>query len=68
MNVINGESEVKSETRISGDTAYFSSPTSGVKKTVLAGKDVIFASQTWYPHLFNDFIKNRLSEKKVYGL
>ena len=64
VNIINGQSEVKSETTISGDIAYFSSPTSGVKKTVLAGKEVIFASQTRYPHLFNDFIKNRLSEKK----
>jgi len=64
VNIINGQSEVKSETTISGDIAYYSSPTSGVKKTVLAGKEVIFASQTRYPHLFNDFIKNRLSEKK----
>ena len=56
VNVINGQSVVKSETRINGDTACYSSPTSGVNKTIPAGRDVIFASQTRYPHLFNDFI------------
>ena len=63
VNIINGQSEMKTETTIKDDIAYFNSPTSGVKKTVLAGKGVIFASQTRYPHLFNDFIKNRISEK-----
>ena len=64
VNIINGQSEMKSETTIKDDIAYFNSPTSSVKKTVPAGKGVIFASQTRYPHLFNDFIKNRISEKK----
>lgn len=64
VNIKNGPSEMKSETTIKDDIAYFNSPTSGVKKTLLAGKGVIFASQTRYPHLFNDFIKNRISEKK----
>jgi len=64
VSVINGQSVVKSVTTIDGDSAYFSSPTSGVKKTIHVRKDLVIASQTRYPHLFNDFIKNRNSEKK----
>ncbi|MBP1666337.1 MAG: hypothetical protein H6Q23_1197 [Bacteroidetes bacterium] len=64
MNVINGESIVKTVTKITGDTAYFSSPSSGVSRAIPVGRDVIFGSQTWYPHLYDDFIKNRITEKK----
>jgi transglutaminase-like putative cysteine protease len=64
VSVINGESVVKSISRITSDTAYFTSPTSGVKKTIPVERDVIFTSPTWYPHLFTDFIKKSLDEKK----
>jgi hypothetical protein len=64
MNVINGESVVKTRTRITGDTAFFSSPTSGVNKEIPINREIIFASQTWYPHLFNDFIRKNGTEKK----
>ena len=64
MDVINGESVVTTITRIAGDTAFFSSPTSGVNKTIPVDRDVIFNSQTWYPNLYNDFIKKGTSEKK----
>jgi hypothetical protein len=64
MNVINSESIVKTVTKITGDTAYFSSPSSGVSRAIPVGRDVIFGSQTWYPHLYDDFIKNRITEKK----
>jgi len=62
--VINGESVVKTVTRITSDTAYFSSPTSGVSSAIPVGRDVIFGSQTWYPHLYDDFIKKNIPEKK----
>jgi len=62
--VINGESVVKTVTRITSDTAYFSSPTSGVSSAIPVGRDVIFGSQTWYPHLYDDFIKKSIPEKK----
>jgi len=68
VDVINGESVVSTITKITGDTAWYSSPTSGVRKAIPAGSDVIFASQSWYPHLYNDFIKMNVAEKryKVY--
>lgn len=68
VDVINGKSVVTSLTKITGDTAWFSSPTSGIQKTIPAGPDVIFASMTWNPHLYNDFIKMKGTEKryKVY--
>ncbi len=62
--VINGESVVKTVTRVISDTAYFSSPTSGVSSAIPVGRDVIFGSQTWYPHLYDDFIKKNIPEKK----
>ena len=64
IKVINGESVVKTITRIATDTAWFECPSSGVNESVPVGKDVIFASQTWYPHLYKDFIVNHLEEKK----
>ena len=68
MSVINGESVVTTITRIDGDTAWFSSPTSGVRKTILIAGDVIFNSMSWYPNLYNDFILKGSSENryKVY--
>jgi hypothetical protein len=70
VSVINGASVVKTITRIGNDTAFFSSPTSGVSKVIPFGRDVIFGSQTWYPHLYIDFIKNGIREKsyKVYDI
>ncbi|MBP1667336.1 MAG: hypothetical protein H6Q23_2196, partial [Bacteroidetes bacterium] len=64
MNVINAESIVTTLTRIASDTAWYSSPTSGVKKAIPVDKDVIFASQVWYPHLYDDFVVKSTSEKK----
>jgi predicted transcriptional regulator with HTH domain len=64
MDVINGESLVTTLTRITGDTAWYSSPTSGVNKAIPVDMDVIFASQSWYPHLYDDFIVKSTSEKK----
>ena len=64
INVINGESLVTTLTRIAGDTAWYSSPTSGVNKAIPVEMDVIFASQSWYPHLYDDFIVKSTSEKK----
>lgn len=64
MDVINGESVVTTITRIDGDTAFFSSPTSGVNKTIFIDSDVIFNSQSWYPNLYDDFIVKGTSEKK----
>ncbi|OFY68088.1 MAG: hypothetical protein A2V64_08665 [Bacteroidetes bacterium RBG_13_43_22] len=64
MDVINGESVVTTITRITGDTARFSSPTSGVNKTIPVDRNVIFNSQTWYPNLYDDFIVKGTSEKK----
>ena len=63
IRVINGQSVVKSTTRIAGDTAYYSSATSGTTKAIPAGRDVIFSSQTRYPYLFEDFIKKGINEK-----
>jgi tetratricopeptide (TPR) repeat protein len=64
MSVKNGESVVTTITRIAGDTAWFSSPTSGVRKTIPIAGDVIINSLTWYPNLYNDFILKGSSEKK----
>ena len=64
MDVINGKSVVTTITRITGDTAWYSSPTSGVNKSIPVDMDVIFASQSWYPHLYDDFIVKSSSEKK----
>jgi len=64
VDVINGESVVTTITRISGDTAWFSSPTSGIKKAIPIDPDVILTSQSWYPHLYNDFIKMKGTEKR----
>jgi hypothetical protein len=64
VNLTTGQSTVKFTTKITSDTVYFSSPTSGINKTFQVDKDVIFASQTRYPHLFTDFIKKGLNEKK----
>jgi transglutaminase-like putative cysteine protease len=63
INVINGESVMRFVTRISGDTAYYESPTSGIKKAIPAGEDVIFNSLTRHPHLFRDFIGNGIAKK-----
>ncbi|MCU0461012.1 MAG: tetratricopeptide repeat protein [Bacteroidales bacterium] len=64
VDVINGESVVTTQTRITGDTAWFSSHTSGVKKAIHIDPDVIFTSLSWYPHLYNDFIKMKGTEKR----
>ncbi len=64
MDVINGESVVTTITRITGDTAWYSSPTSGVNKAIPVDTDVIIASQSWYPHLYDDFIVKSTTEKK----
>jgi len=64
MDAINGESVVTTLTRIAGDTAWFSSPTSRVNKTIPIDRDVIFNSQSWYPNLYDDFIVKGTSEKK----
>src|SRR4030042_1834583 len=68
VDIINGESVVTTLTRITGDTAWFSTPCSGMKKAIPIDHDVIFTSQSWYPHLFYDFIKMKGTEKryKVY--
>ena len=68
VDIINGESVVTTLTRIAGDTAWFSTPGSGVRKAIPIDHDVIFPSQSWYPHLYNDFIKMKGTEKryKVY--
>ncbi len=64
VDIINGASVVTTLTKITGDTAVFSSPTSGISKRIPLGPDVIFGSQTWYPHLHNDFIKSAGTEKR----
>jgi hypothetical protein len=64
MKVINGESVIKTITKITSDTACFNSPSSGINKAVPIDRDVVFASQTWYPHLYEDFIVNNMTEKK----
>lgn len=64
VSVINGESEVRFITKVLGDTAFYSSPTSGVNKSIPLDSDVVIYSQAWYPHLFNDFIRNSVIEKK----
>lgn len=64
VDVINGDAVTTTLTKITGDTAWYSSPTSGIKKAVPIDPDVIFASQTWYPHLYNDFIIKNSAEKK----
>ncbi|KPK84933.1 MAG: hypothetical protein AMS27_08735 [Bacteroides sp. SM23_62_1] len=64
MSFKNNQTVVASTTNISGDTAYFTSSTSGVSKTIPVDRDVIFASQTRYPNLFTDFIMDGISEKK----
>jgi transglutaminase-like putative cysteine protease len=64
MNIINGQSVLKTTTWIADDTAYFSNPGSGIKKAIPIGKDVLVSSQTWYPHLYNDFIIKGSTEKK----
>ncbi len=68
MHVINDQSVIKCTTKINGDTAWYSNNASGVIRAIPAGSDVILASQTRYPHLFADFIKNGINEKryKVY--
>lgn len=64
ISVINGESVSRFITRVSGDTAFFESPTSGVSKTVVLGEEVIISSLMWYAHLIKDFIRNESSEKR----
>jgi tetratricopeptide (TPR) repeat protein len=64
IQVINGQSVVKTSTRVSGETAYYSNSTSGINKAIPADNEVIISSQTWYPHLFTDFIKKGFTEKK----
>ena len=61
MSFKNNQTVVASTTNISGDTAYFTSSTSGVSKTIPVDRDVIFASQTRYPNLFTDFIMDGIS-------
>lgn len=70
VDVINGESVAQFYTSISGDTAYFTSPTSGVSKNISLPSGVIIASLSWYPHLIDDFLKRGSKEKryKVYDL
>ena len=62
--IINDESVVTTITRIKGDTAWFSSPTSGGTKAIPIDSNVIFDTQTWYPNLYRDFIVNGSDEKK----
>jgi hypothetical protein len=64
ISIINGESVARFITKISGDTAYFSSPTSGFSKTLIIDDDVIAGSLFWYSHLVNDMIKKDVQEKK----
>ena len=68
MNVITGKSVLKTVTVIINDTAWVSIPEAGVNKAIPVERDVIFTSQTWYPHLYDDFIKMNATQKryKVY--
>ncbi len=68
VDIINGESVGTSITKINNDTAYFNSPASGLKKVIDLDPDVIITSQMRYPHLYNDFMIKKASEKqyKVY--
>ena len=66
--IINGESVITTVTSIKDDTAWFSSPASGVNKTIPLDGDVIFDTQMRYPNLYDDFIVKGAVEKiyKVY--
>lgn len=64
VDVINGESVAQFNTRVSGDTAFFTSPTSGVSKVIPLASGVILSSSSWYPHLIDDFIKNGSDERR----
>jgi len=65
MKVITGESVIKTTTKITPDTVWFSSPASGVNKAIPVDRNVIITSQTWYPHLYNDFIINNTTERSI---
>lgn len=56
LDVINGQTIMEFNSYISGDTIYFDSPTSGIKKSVPAGREVILSSMTRYPWLLEDFV------------
>ena len=64
ISVINNQSYVYINSRVDGDTIHFRSSNTGSEKVILAGKDVMIASPTRYPYLFEDFIKGGASEKK----
>jgi hypothetical protein len=61
---ITGQSAITSKTSIRNDTAYHRNVSTGATKVIPLNNDVIITSQTTYPHLFRDFIKKGLSEKK----
>lgn len=63
VSVINGKVVLEFSSRISGDTIFFECPASGINKSIPVSGDVIFASQTRYPHLFRDFIMDGIKEK-----
>ncbi len=64
LSYITGESAITSKTSIRNDTAYHRNVSTGATKVTPLNNDVIITSQTTYPHLFRDFIKKGLSEKK----
>ena len=64
MDVINGPSVLEFNSCRSGDTIFFESPTSGLKKSIAADSSVIFNSLTRYPHLFVDFIRSGATERR----
>ena len=64
VDIINGQSVTTAITKITDDTAYFNSTTSDVKKVIALNSDVIITPQSWYPHLCNDFIIEKVTEKK----
>ena len=64
VEVINGESVARFNTIVSGDTAYFTSPTSGVSKSITLASGVILSSLFWYPHLIDDFIRKGSDERR----
>lgn len=60
----NGQSRMKTVTRIAGDTVWFSSPASETDQVITGMKDVIFSFMTNDRHLYDDFICSGIKQKK----
>lgn len=63
MKIRNGESEIVINSKITGDTAWYTTSNSPEPRKVLLAPDVILETSLRSPHLLKDFVQEGIKEK-----